>query len=295
MQIMAIDYCNVTNKGKMISYPAVPAVPDDPSTPEDETYAGIDAYDAYVNHAMCDDYGLATINKQFIAAGVIHFVSAVMYLFAWYPWMIENWDKTTHLYKLAILSPEFFNIIEACIYIRTAVLYAPYSVACLDYRCPEYVELHKMELAATAVNFVAAVLWVWQWYVTYVRGPGRGITPFDPDFWAQILLVVPSAMYIAYNLQVTNDLNSYETNKLYTKADVIYFVGAVLYLVGSMRDCDFFFFLKAVPVCVLPTDGESDIAKEVITSVNAISVTEKSEEAKSADSTLVIRNVAVAE
>ena len=291
MQILAIDYCNVTNKGRTVAHDSVPAVPDDPSTPEDETYAGVDAYDEYINHAQCDDYGFATINKQFIAAGAIHLVSAITYTIAWYPWMLENWSKTSHLFKLAILLPEFLNIIEACIYQLTSTLYAPYSKTCLTYSCKEYVHLHELELAAAAVNFCAALLWVWQWYVTFVRGPGRGINPFDPDFWAQILLIVPSAFYIAYNHQVTNDLESYGTNKLYYSADAIYFVGAVLYLVGCMRDNGFFFFLSAVPGCVLPVE-------DAVKDADLVKISSGSEEmttTKSSDSVMVIRNVAAAE
>jgi len=286
MQIMAIDYCHVTNKGSSVTFPAVPAIPDDPSTPEDETYAAIDAYDVYTNHEICNDYGLATINKQFIAAGVIHLLSAVMYLFAWYPWMVENWSKTTTLFRFAILLPEFLNIIEAAIYIRTADLYAPYSIVCLTYTCKEYVHLHALELAAASVNFVASVLWLWQWYATFIRGPGRGLSPFDVDFYAQLLLLVPSAIYVAYNVQVSNDLESYGPNKLYKSADVVYFVGAVLYVIGAMRDNDFFFFLSSVPGCVLP---EVPTEKSAVV---AISSSSEEESIQPSDSTLVIRNIA---
>jgi len=61
-------------------------------------------------------------------------------------------------------------------------------------------------------------------------------------------------VYVVYNVQITRTQNEgwqgvhsdplhYANNKLFVAADVCYFVGAVLYLLAAMRDCDCFFWL----------------------------------------------------
>ena len=52
--------------------------------------------------------------------------------------------------------------------------------------------------------------------------------------------VLWTVMYVVYNGQIIHSPFTYGVNQLYIKADVVYFVSAVFYLFGSMRDCGFF-------------------------------------------------------
>ena len=47
-----------------------------------------------------------------------------------------------------------------------------------------------------------------------------------------------------YNYQITFKPQGYGSNDVYKAADVIYFVGAFLYLAASLRDCDCWFWLR---------------------------------------------------
>ena len=64
-------------------------------------------------------------------------------------------------------------------------------------------------------------------------------------------------MYVAYNVQIIQDPASYGTNFLYKKADVVFFVGAALYLAAALRDCGVFFFLPFVPGCAFDFGAEA--------------------------------------
>jgi hypothetical protein len=49
--------------------------------------------------------------------------------------------------------------------------------------------------------------WVWSWALTFPRTRGRGLSLQDPDFFAIVLLVVPSIMYVVYNAEILTDYN----------------------------------------------------------------------------------------
>jgi hypothetical protein len=119
--------------------------------------------------------------------------------------------------------------------------------------------MHRLELAASLIETVASFGWAWSWWATHERGPGRGLSIYDLDAWSTALLIAASIVYLTYNCQITraqgegwwgvhHDPNNYAHNALFVSADVMYFVGACLYLFASMRDCDCWFWLPRFAV-----------------------------------------------
>lgn len=51
---------------------------------------------------------------------------------------------------------------------------------------------------------------------------------------------MPSIIYFAYNIQLIRDPDGYGTNLLYEKADLLYFVGALTYVLAAARDDGFY-------------------------------------------------------
>lgn len=74
------------------------------------------------------------------------------------------------------------------------------------------------------------------WYRTYTRAIGRGYTLDDPDTVAYILTTSSSFVYITYNIEILVHPEQYGTNTRYYTGDVMYFVGAVFYLLANLRD-----------------------------------------------------------
>lgn len=107
------------------------------------------------------------------------------------------------------------------------------------------------------------------WWITHVRGRGRGLTFDDPDLSANLLIVVPSLVYIVYAHQTRDGGDEYSYNKLYQVADVMYFVGAVFYVLCALRDdgwfnCEVFAMLwdairgvKPEPLAAAKAEGAS--------------------------------------
>ena len=81
------------------------------------------------------------------------------------------------------------------------------------------------------------------WWKTYIRIPGRGLTFDDPDLHANIFILVPSIIYVIYNVQIYLDPTTFGANFLYVQGDILYFVGSLFYLAASLRDNGFFFFM----------------------------------------------------
>lgn len=202
---------------------------------------------------MCKAFGFNSINKQFVATAVVHLVTAVLYLAAWWGFL----GSYSPWVQAGVLAPEVFNIVEACIYMKTASIYGSTSVDCAvypngnddyyleDYFCSQYTYLHELETAAAVISLAASFGWVWSWWVSYLRTKGRGLTWQDPDAYATALNVTASVMYVVYNAQILEDRPSYATNKLYIKADVVFCVSAIFYFFGSLRDCG---FLSIIPL-----------------------------------------------
>ena len=282
MQALAVDHCDVARPPSMVntSLATPTGIADDPYS--------YSFYDYETPDPLCSEVGDSPINRQYVALAAVHLVSAFMYGAAWRGWLAAHAASAPLWARALILVPEAFNVASAALYIYTSTLYGPLSAAsseCFtDPDCSGLHRLHRLELAAAALEMAAALLWAWSWWYTHDRGAGRGLTPLDPDFWATLLLLAPSAMYVAYNEQVIAAPETYGTNFLYKHADDVYFVGAVLYVVAALRDSGCFFWLPMIPGCAF--DFEAAAA-------NAAAAAAAS--APSAPAQLVIRKQADAE
>lgn len=79
--------------------------------------------------------------------------------------------------------------------------------------------------------------------MTYTRTLGRGFTLDDPDTVAYLTTTTNTIMYFVYNLQMNLHPEQYGTNLLFVYADVLGFIGAFYYLMSSLRDENWFWFL----------------------------------------------------
>jgi hypothetical protein len=239
MQVISIDYCSVAiGKSRTVTLNSTAYDSNGDPYYYDSIYTA--------PSPLCDTTGYTTINRQWVAAGCTHLISAVLYTAAWWPFFADARRRANPLFVAAVMLPEVLNIVEACLYLFTATLYAPISIdeeCAASYWCARYMGLHRLETAAASISLIAAFLWLWQWWATHVRAPYRGLSPFDVDVYSQILLIAPSIIYVVYNATVLHYPPDYEDDFLYVKADVVFFVGSVLYMLGALRDLDFFFWL----------------------------------------------------
>ncbi len=74
-------------------------------------------------------------------------------------------------------------------------------------------------MPASFTELVAALGWAYTWWLTYTRANGRGWTFDDPDLWGIIFIVVPSGVYLAYNVQILRDPTQYGENYLYVTGE----------------------------------------------------------------------------
>jgi hypothetical protein len=141
--------------------------------------------------------------------------------------------------------PEFLNILGAALYLYTANAYAKKKVTgpgrFLD---GDTLAIHKVDAAAAVVELAASFGWLHVWWVTHERGPGRGLTLDDPEFIALALLASAYLLYVPYNAVVVAQPASYFGNPalgaVFQSGDVLYFVGAFMFLLVSFRDSGFF-------------------------------------------------------
>jgi len=194
-------------------------------------------YLTYAIGILSIDYGVNSndtnyINNLFLGFAVVHLVNACMYALAW---IFEGYRPYSVLFI-----PEYLNMCGAGLYLTSSILYRFENTETYLDKYTFYV--HYIETTAAALEVVAAFGWCYTWYLTYKRQPGRGWTFDDPDIWANFFIVVPSLVYISYNGQVLNNPESYETNTLYEVGDVLYFIGAVFYVVAALRDDGWFWF-----------------------------------------------------
>lgn len=203
------------------------------------------------DNILCSFTGDTSINQQYIAAGAVHVTNAVQYFISW------NRDFGYPMTNLVII-PEVLNIIEASLYLSTATKYANASTECerltnealancsitdddtssctVDVCNEIYHPLHRTELAASIIELLASIGWIWSWYQTYIRTPGRGWTLDDPDLFGSFFTFIPSIIYLVYYIQINMDPSQYGTNYLYVTGDILYMVGALGYLLGAWRD-----------------------------------------------------------
>jgi len=216
-QILAVNYCET-------KYPSSPIVFfNDTNTTDSYDAPGYD-YD-YILAPECRGKGDTPVNRQFIAASSVHVLNGVMFGLVWVPYFLAHPDLSRK-FKFCLLIPEMLNIIEASLYISSASLYGEAALTCGDYSCDLYMEVHNRETAASILEMIASFGWLWSWYVSYSHGIGRGVTIWDPDFLGAVGLILPSIIYVLYNIQVLANPESFGTNNLYFVADCMYFVDA---------------------------------------------------------------------
>ena len=252
-EALAVDFCSVSlhpDELRLVPAPA-PAPGSSPSPAPPRLVWRV------VESVFCAERAAdSPVYKQYIALASVHLVNAFQYMYLWRPWFAAHARHHTRLFLACVLLPEWLNVLEASLYLRTATSYARVQAApaCLASssnpgweRCPGLLQLHREELVAALVELLASFVWFWSWLATYARAPGRGLTLWDLDCHSSILLVVGSTIYTVYNMQIMRQPESYGSNTLFKSADILYFVGAVLYLLASLRDCGVFEGLPLLP------------------------------------------------
>jgi len=244
-QIIAVNYCE-----DMYPHSSLPFFND---TDTNITAPSYD-YD-YVIAPQCRGKGDTPVNRQFIAASSVHVFNGVMFGLVWVPYFIEH-PELSMTFRLLLLLPEFLNICEASLYIKSATLYGEAAETCANLTCDLYTDIHRYETSAAFLEMFASFGWFWSWYVTYLPGPGRGISIWDPDFLGAVGLILPSIIYVAYNIQNILRPDEYKNNSLYEVADLLYGIDAPLYLFAALRDAGCFWWLRFIPGCADPPDRQ---------------------------------------
>jgi len=176
-------------------------------------------------------------NSLYIAAAVMHVVSALWYFVMW---RYEGWPLWHIIYI-----PEWFNLVESTLCTASASLYHLEN-ATLAYD-PVYTRVTQLELAAAVLTICAALGWVVQWLLTYHHIPGRGFTFDDPDTWGLSTYLAGTLVNLVYEVQVhTGDYAS----SLYMTANNIFLANACIYLICNFRDGGWFWWT--------PTGGVND-------------------------------------
>jgi len=189
------------------------------------------------------DGDLYLINVTYVVAGVVHMISAFLYMWVWCA------DGFPIIHYIQI--PEYLNIIEAALYLGSASLYNYESLYVIDYVVdnvtmsfdPYVYYVGKIETTAAVVEMCAAFGWATTWFITFRRIPGRGLTLDDPDSWAAASIVICASIYVVYNAQVQLDPSLYGSYYLYVDADYLYLANALVYLLASLRDVGWFWFM----------------------------------------------------
>ncbi|CAF1935203.1 unnamed protein product [Rotaria magnacalcarata] len=169
------------------------------------------------------------VNGYYIGLGVLHLLSASLYLWAWRD---RSWFDI-------VMIPEYLNHIEAGLYLWSAFWYSRQDILGGYYT----LAVHKIELVATTIELIASFGWIMSWYMTYTRTLGRGFTLDDPDTIAYLTTTISSLIYVVYNIQINLYPEEYGRNMLYKYSDVLYFVGAWYYIFAGLRDENCFWFL----------------------------------------------------
>jgi len=206
------------------------------------------------------------MNKFYIAAAVVHVVNALMYIWVW------RCEGYPFLHRIMI--PEFLNVIEASLYMVTAMMYSheryDNNVSSTDVQDtiptvgddPVLRDVQRIEMVASCVELLAACGWATTWYITYPRIPGRGWTFDDPDIWANLSIITPGILYIIYNVQLQLHPHIYGANFLYVIADKIYMGNSLLYFICSLRDVGWFWFMPTAGS--FPNRGHSKSINNVV-------------------------------
>jgi hypothetical protein len=158
------------------------------------------------------------------------------------------------------LLPDWLNLIGSSMFLLSACLY-PYQFSPEGEKTEWFDCVQRIEFIAINIEFLAAILWLWQWFEDYRRDLrkdamscfGRGFTFDDPDLWANITLVIAAFYYLQYSTTVYFDRSKYDTCLIYEQADTFYFINSVFYIICSARDCGVFWFLPKVNIRLYST------------------------------------------
>ena len=201
--------------------------------------------DDYLLPYVDDPYQVAVrqVHQLYLIAAILHVLNALQWACVWLPlinpltgelWGLLDWVQV----------PELLNLGEALLYTASAVLYSQQQVVGPGrYLDSTSLLVHKLEFAASLVQLGAAGCWCVVWWHTHERGPGRGLTLDDPEPWALLLVVAPSFLYVAYSARVMTDPQAYISgafSQLYTVGNMLFFAGAVFYVLVALRDEGFF-------------------------------------------------------
>lgn len=177
---------------------AAAAFPSKADTPTTDDYGYYSKPDVAVFRSLT-----ATTNWGYLAAGIVHLVSALMFI---YVWSRQVDPKTGKGYTLTsyVQVPEYLNVAEATLYLATACLYPNEVIlnktsGVIAYTDSTTVLVKQIELAASILQLIACFGWMYTWGWTHVQGKGRGLTLDDPDVWALTFLTVPNVIYVTYN------------------------------------------------------------------------------------------------
>jgi hypothetical protein len=205
--------------------------------------------DVAIFEHQCDD---KVLNVQYVILASLHVFNAFQYFAAWIPWMKMN-EKAAWALKLIFIFPEFLNIIEGSLYLYSATTYqsiADSQRCSIDVHCPKSMRMHYIESVAASIECVASCFWVYAWYYIF-RLENEGLRKrdklkillCDPEFYSVAALVAASVLYIWYYEQVDRHPRKFGRSVLNEKGDVIYFLGALCFLISSMKICGVFFFV----------------------------------------------------
>lgn len=179
----------------------------------------------------CGGVSIATLGRIQSVAAIFYVFNAVHYIFTW---------RTDYGYPYCniIALPEYMNTLSGFFYAASTFRYSEADDECgRDYFCSLYQYILIVELLAGILQVLAAIGWFWSWWQTFPRGIlGRGWTFDDPDFSASLITLIASFIYLAYSTNVYMDPSTYDSDTLYIVADIMYFVGAIFYLLAVLRD-----------------------------------------------------------
>jgi len=193
------------------------------------------------NSNVDDPYQQAVreVNLLYLVSAVLRVLNSLQWMAVWLP---HRNPRTGDFWKLYdwVQIPEFFNFLEAVLYTATACMYNWQVTTGPERYLDSSTALNKrLELAAACTQMCAALGWVWVWWVTHPRGPGRGFTLDDPELISLALIFSPSVIHMVYYVRVLSDPSSLllgATSQLYLRANLLFFIGAFFYVAVSLRD-----------------------------------------------------------
>jgi hypothetical protein len=175
--------------------------------------------------------GWGPLNVQYTVWASIHLFNSLQY---WWAWREFGVDLTSPL-----AFADVCNVVMSAVYVFTSTIYPKMGNDPVVY-------VPQLELAASILYFIASFGWAWAWWVTHIRGPGRGMTMDDPDVSGIIFLFAPSITYIVYNAHILAVPADWGSFYLYKTGDFLYFAGGVAYLLVALRDAGFLWWMPCL-------------------------------------------------